>query len=173
MFDAIEAINDIIDDINDDAMEYAESCYEEIYEELCYRVECGDLTAEEAEMVNQAAYEKYVSEAKKCKSEDESECCGEDCDKKPKKKKVAAAIGKAAGVAAGAAALGYAAKTAVDLNTLQKGAKNRKTLKEVALNKEMGKDVRDSDLLRGNKNLNNENFKKSTKAAQTIFKKIR
>ena len=45
--------------------------------------------------------------------------------------------------------------------------------REVALNKEMGKDVRDSDLLRGNKNLNNENFKKSTKAAQAIFKKIR
>ena len=76
-------------------------------------------------------------------------------------------------VAAGAAALGYAAKTAVDLNTLQKGAKNRKTLKEVAVNKEMGKDVRDSDLLKGNKKLNNANFKKSTKAAQAIFKKIR
>ena len=63
MFDAIEAINDIIDDINEDAAEYAESCYEEIYDELCYRVECGDLTLEEAEMVNQVAYEKYFGES--------------------------------------------------------------------------------------------------------------
>ena len=63
MFNAIEAINDIIDDINDDAMEYAESCYEEIYDELCYRVESGELTLEEAELVNEKAYEKYFGES--------------------------------------------------------------------------------------------------------------
>ena len=62
MFDAIEAINDIIDDINDDAAEYAESCYEEIYDELCYRVECGDLTVEEAELINEKAYDMYIIE---------------------------------------------------------------------------------------------------------------
>ena len=39
--------------------------------------------------------------------------------------------------------------------------------------KEMGKDVRDSDLLKGNKEYNNKNYKKSTKAAKAIFKKIR
>ena len=72
MFDAIEAINDIIDDINDDVAEYSESCYEEIYDELCYRVECGDLSVEEAELINNAAYEKYVSEAAGYKVEQES-----------------------------------------------------------------------------------------------------
>ena len=63
MFDAIEAINDIIDDINDDAAEYAESCYEEIYDELCYRVESGELSVDEAELINQVAYEKYFGES--------------------------------------------------------------------------------------------------------------
>ena len=63
MFDAIEAINDIIDDINDDVAEYTESCYEEIYDELCYRVKSGELSLEEAEMINEKAYDKYVSES--------------------------------------------------------------------------------------------------------------
>ena len=63
MFDAIEAINDIIDDINDDAAEYAESCYEDIYDELCYRVESGELSVDEAELINQVAYEKYFGES--------------------------------------------------------------------------------------------------------------
>ena len=63
MFDAIEAINDIIDDINDDAAEYAESCYEDIYEELCYRVECGELSVEEAELINEKAYDMYCEKS--------------------------------------------------------------------------------------------------------------
>ena len=71
MFDAIEAINDIIDDINDDTMEYAESCYEDIYEELCYRVESGELTLEEAELINDKAYDMYMSEATRYKVEQE------------------------------------------------------------------------------------------------------
>ena len=65
MFDAIEAINDIIDDINDDAAEYAESCYEEIYDELCYRVECGELTLEDAELINEKAYAMYCENTEK------------------------------------------------------------------------------------------------------------
>ena len=60
MFDAFEAINYIIDDINNEASEYAESCYDEIYNELCYRVECGDLTIEEANYLNDRAYEMYT-----------------------------------------------------------------------------------------------------------------
>ena len=63
MFDVVEAINDIIDDINDDAMESAKAQYEQIYETLCLRVECGDLTLEDAEAVNEAAYEKYFGES--------------------------------------------------------------------------------------------------------------
>ena len=37
--------------------------YELIYEELCERVECGELTLEEAEIINDVAYDKYVKEA--------------------------------------------------------------------------------------------------------------
>ena len=59
MFNVNEAINDIIDDINED---YYESCYDAIYEELCDRVNYGELTLEEAEMINVAAAEKYITE---------------------------------------------------------------------------------------------------------------
>ena len=38
---------------------YGESYYEEIYDELCYRVECGDLTLEEAEIINERAYDSF------------------------------------------------------------------------------------------------------------------
>ena len=38
--------------------------YEAIYEELCDRVECGELTLEDAELINDAAYDKYVTEFK-------------------------------------------------------------------------------------------------------------
>ena len=38
--------------------------YEAIYEELCERVECGELTLEDAELINDAAYERYVTEFK-------------------------------------------------------------------------------------------------------------
>ena len=37
--------------------------YDLIYEELCERVECGELTLEEAEIINDVAYDKYVKEA--------------------------------------------------------------------------------------------------------------
>ena len=60
MFDATEAINDIIDDINND---YYESCHDAIYEELCERVDSGELTIEDAEMINEAAADKYLTEA--------------------------------------------------------------------------------------------------------------
>ena len=59
MFDVYEAIDDIINDINED---YYESCYDAIYEELCDRVEYGELPLEEAEMINEAAAEKYITE---------------------------------------------------------------------------------------------------------------
>ena len=62
MFDAMEAVDELIDDINND---YYESCYDAIYEELCERVECGELTIKEAEMINESAAEKYLTESTK------------------------------------------------------------------------------------------------------------
>ena len=59
MFNVYEAIDDIIDDIN---VDYYESCYDAIYEELCNRVAYGELTIEEAEMINDVAAEKYLTE---------------------------------------------------------------------------------------------------------------
>ena len=59
MFDATEAINDIINDIN---VDYYESCYNAIYEELTERVESGELSLEEAQMINEAAADKYLTE---------------------------------------------------------------------------------------------------------------
>ena len=59
MFNAFEAVNNIIDEINEN---YYESCYDSIYEELCDRVAYGELTIEEAEMINEAAAEKYLYE---------------------------------------------------------------------------------------------------------------
>ena len=57
MFDACEAVNDLINEINED---YYESCYNAIYEELCEKVENGELTIEDAEMINEAATKKYL-----------------------------------------------------------------------------------------------------------------
>ena len=37
------------------------SYYDEIYNELYHRVECGDLSLEEAEMINARAYDKYYT----------------------------------------------------------------------------------------------------------------
>ena len=116
MFDATEAINDIIDDIN---VDYYESCYDAIYEELCDRVDYGELTIEEAEMINEAAAYKYLYEA-----EDVDKALEEDDDddkkkkksdknikKKINKKKVAAGVGLAA-----AGALAYGGKYCKDAN---------------------------------------------------------
>ena len=61
MFNAFEAVNNIIDEINEN---YYESCYDSIYEELCDRVAYGELTIEEAEMINEAAAYKYITEFK-------------------------------------------------------------------------------------------------------------
>ena len=36
--------------------------YDLIYEELCERVECGELSLEDAEIINDVAYDKYVME---------------------------------------------------------------------------------------------------------------
>ena len=110
-FDAYEAVDELIDEINDDyAVEAAEEAYQQIYEELCERVECDELTLEEAELINDAAAEKYLYEKK----------CGKDngCDKKkPKcnKKKIAA------GVAASVLAAGVANKAVKEY----KGAANK------------------------------------------------
>ena len=36
--------------------------YDLIYEELCERVECGELSLEDAEIINDVAYDRYVKE---------------------------------------------------------------------------------------------------------------
>ena len=110
MFDVYEAVDELIEEINTD---YYESCYDAIYEELCDRVDYGELTIEEAEMINDVAAYKYLYEA-----EDVDKALEEDDDddkkkkksdrnikKKINKKKIAAGVGLAA---AGAGALSYA-----------------------------------------------------------------
>ena len=68
-FDAYEAVDDLIDEINDEyaveAVDEGAEAYQQIYDELCERVECEELTLEEAEIINDAAAEKYLSEAVK------------------------------------------------------------------------------------------------------------
>lgn len=105
MFDAYEAINDIIDDINED---YYESCYDAIYEELCDRVDYGELTIEEAELINEAAAEKYLYEAedvdKALEEDDDDDKKKKESDKNIKKKINRKRMVAGAGLAA---ALGY------------------------------------------------------------------
>ena len=116
MFNAFEAVNNIIDEINEN---YYESCYDSIYEELCDRVECGELTIEEAEMINEAAAYKYLYEAedvdKALETDDDDDKKTKKSDKNIKKKinkkKVAAGVGLAA---AGAGALAYGGKKYID-----------------------------------------------------------
>ena len=69
-FDAYEAVDELIDDVN---TEYYEECYDSIYGELCRRVEEGELSLEDAEILNDAAANKYLVEK-----------CGKGC-KEPKK----------------------------------------------------------------------------------------
>ena len=59
-FDAYEAVDVLIDEINDSYTESGEDLYQQIYEELCERVECGELTLEEANIINDAAANKYL-----------------------------------------------------------------------------------------------------------------
>ena len=114
-FDAYEAVDDLIDEINDEyaaeSVDEGAEAYQQIYDELCERVECDELTLEEAQIINDVAAEKYLSE-KKCDDDD-------DCDKKKKKKISKKKV--AAGVAAGVLAAGVANKAVKEY----KGAANR------------------------------------------------
>ena len=89
MFNAFEAVNNIIDEIN---VDYYESCYDAIYEELCDRVDSGKLSLEFAELVNKEAYAKYVNESEEDyskhmkKKEDASKRIGKDISSLPNKK---------------------------------------------------------------------------------------
>lgn len=58
-FNAIEAINDIIDDINANTYE---SYYDEICDELDYRVESGELSLEDAQIIADKAAEEYLED---------------------------------------------------------------------------------------------------------------
>ena len=121
-FDAYEAVDELIDDVN---TEYYEGCYEEIYEEICRRVDEGELSLEDGEILNEAAADKYLYieekvnigklklKTKKQKAKEEAEA------KKAKKKKIIknAAIG--AGIGAAAIGGGIAAhKTGLDTKAL-------------------------------------------------------
>ena len=55
-----EKINDAETSIYTKFKEVKESAYEEIADSLQHKIDCGELTLEEAEMVNIAAYEKYI-----------------------------------------------------------------------------------------------------------------
>ena len=101
-FDAYEAVDELIDEINDEyAVEAAEEAYQKIYEELCERVDYGELTLEDAEIINEAAAEKYLYEDGEESSEDDETS---EKDKKSKKKKKKHSKKKiAAGVASGIA----------------------------------------------------------------------
>ena len=87
MFNAYEAVDELIDDIN---VDYYESCYDAIYEELCDRVDYGELTIEEAQMINEAAAYKYLYEAedvdKALETEDNDDKKKKESDKNIKKK---------------------------------------------------------------------------------------
>ena len=110
-FDAYEAVDDLIDEINDEYAAEAVDAYQQIYDELCERVECDELTLEEAELINDVAAEKYLFEKKSTKETDDED------DDKPKKKKKINKKKVAAGVAAGALAAGtlaYAKKRKKD-----------------------------------------------------------
>lgn len=105
MFDATEAINDIIEDINDEVDVYDESCYDAIYEELCDLVDGGEMSLEDAQMILDRAGDIYMSEGVKEKC-GEIACAGKDLAIKGGKKAKAIAqnawtSGKEAGVKGG------------------------------------------------------------------------
>ena len=109
-FEAYEAVDDLIDEINDDyAAEAAEEAYQQIYEELCERVDYGELTLEDAEIINEAAAEKYLYEDGEESSEDDETSEKDKKSKKKKKKhskkKIAAGIAIGTGAAYGLSAL--------------------------------------------------------------------
>ena len=103
-FDVYEAVDDLIDEINESYIESSEEAYQQVYEELCERVECEELTLEEAELINEAAAEKYLYEnCEKSSEDDDKENGSSEKGGKPKKKinKKKVAAGVAAGLTAG------------------------------------------------------------------------
>ena len=122
-FDAYEAVDELIDDVNDEIFEY---CYDDIYEELCRRVVEGELSLEDAEILNEAAADKYLVEkgvfkTKKQKQKEEEEA--KAAAKKKLKKNIA--IGAGATVGAGALIGGgaLAHKKGIDKKVIEKGKK--------------------------------------------------
>lgn len=63
MFDASKEIDSLIEEYNESVdTQVAMESYNAIYEELQNRVNSGELTVEEANVLNDMAYDKYVGE---------------------------------------------------------------------------------------------------------------
>ena len=161
MFNVNEAVDELINDIN---VDYYESCYDAIYEELCDRVDYGELTIEEAEMINEAAAYKYLYEA-----EDDDKALETDDDKKKKKKinkkKLAAGIGLAIGAGTAIGAKRYVDKANKDYENYKKeinsrvdilnpGLKNY-TVSEIERTKNRSNDFYDNMMKKTNTEINN------------------
>lgn len=111
MFNPYDTIDSLIGEYNDD-VDIAR--YESVYDELCQRVNAGELTVEEAELINDRAAEMYLEGDEMGTSEPgsdkESPCEGEHCSSnkeknlptKKKKKRSGKKLAFAAGVATGA-----------------------------------------------------------------------
>ena len=97
MFDAYEAVDELIHENNEGYMEAAYETYDRIFEELSDRVECGMLSLEDANLINEAAAQKYLTPP--------------DPDEKEKKKKKRKKLAIGAAVGAGALGAGYVASS--------------------------------------------------------------
>lgn len=110
MFNPYDTIDSLIGEYNND-VDIAR--YESVYDELCQRVNNGELTVEEAELINDRAAEMYLEGDEMGTSEPgsdkESPCEGEHCSSNKeknlptkKKKRSGKKLAFAAGVATGA-----------------------------------------------------------------------
>lgn len=124
MFDATEAINDIIGGINDDIRVYDESCYNDIVDELQTRYESGEIEFEDAQLIADYAADIYLKESSDDDDEEEKKK-----KKKNKIKKIAGGVALGAAAAAGGA---YVAKSKAGadryVNKIKRGEKIKKKL---------------------------------------------
>lgn len=125
MLDVYEAINDIIEDINTEH-------YNDICDELELRVESGDLTLEDAQVIADKAADIFIEKKGNDKDDDEDK----KKEKKAKLKKIAKGVGIGVGAAAagaGAAALGY--KHVKRKKTAATAAEDKRRVKKANLKK--------------------------------------
>ena len=160
MFDAYEAVENLIDDINEDYYIYREHCedaYNEIYEELCERVNNDELTLREAEIINEAAIKKFLTPPDP--DEDEEKPLPK---KLTAKKKAAIAAGTVLGVGTAA----YVGKSVYDKDLYvnsKKGELRTKNPVEKQVWRSVADDSYDNSTKLGKKLIKRYNDKKSKK----------